>query len=81
MVGSFVKSIAGHDKNRIYIIIEETDKYYCVSDGIYHPIDRLKKKNKKHVQLIKKEITYRNNEDIRQLIRSYKEEIKCQKQM
>jgi len=81
MVGYFAKAKAGHDKGRVYIIIEEKESYYLLADGKYHTIDNPKKKNKKHVMLIKIENTYRNNEDVKQLIRSYKEDNKCQKLM
>jgi len=50
--GYFVKSLAGHDKDKIYVIIREEKEYVYVADGKYHTLDKLKKKNKKHVQWI-----------------------------
>mgnify|MGYP002801425563 FL=1 len=50
--GDFVSSKAGHDKGQIYIIIRETEEYIYLSDGKIRSLDKLKKKNKKHVQPI-----------------------------
>lgn len=55
MVGCFVASLAGHDKNQIYIIIKEDDEYVYLSDGRLKPVIAPKKKNKKHIQIIKKD--------------------------
>lgn len=50
--GMLVKSLAGHDQNRIYMIVQEDEKHVFLCDGKIRTIDRLKKKKKKHVQLI-----------------------------
>lgn len=50
--GSFVYSKAGHDKGQVYIIIRETEEYIYLSDGKIRTLDKLKRKNKKHVQSI-----------------------------
>ncbi len=50
--GSFLSSKAGHDKGKIYIIIRETEEYIYVSDGNVRGLEKLKRKNKKHVQPI-----------------------------
>lgn len=52
-VGYLVKSLAGHDKERIYVIIKEQGEYVYLADGKYRTMDKLKRKNKKHVQLIR----------------------------
>ncbi len=49
---SFCKSIAGHDKDTIYIIVKEEDKYVYVVDGKYKKLQTPKKKNKKHIEWI-----------------------------
>jgi len=46
------KSKAGHDKNKIYTIINEDERYYYLKDE-KHSDDKIKKKNKKHIQPIK----------------------------
>lgn len=48
------KSLAGHDKNYIYVVYEESDQEVMLVNGKTKPIDKPKRKNKKHVQLIKK---------------------------
>ena len=71
MVGNFAASLAGHDKNQIYIIIREDDEYVYLCDGRLKKVSNPKRKNKKHIQIIKKgtdtELTQRllNNEVVR----------------
>ena len=50
MVGMLAAAKAGHDKDTLYIIIEETDEYVWLTDGKYRPVAKPKKKNKKHIQ-------------------------------
>lgn len=47
-----VKSLAGHDKDELYIIISIDGEYVNLSDGRKHPLKKLKRKNRKHLQLI-----------------------------
>ena len=54
MIGLMVSSKCGHDKNHIYIVIEETKDFVFLANGITYTKEKLKKKNKKHVQLIKR---------------------------
>ena len=49
MIGQFVISKAGHDKDEVYIIIEENDKQLLLSDGEYKKTGNPKRKNRKHV--------------------------------
>jgi len=71
-VGNLAKSKAGHDKDKIYVIIGETDEYVYLSDGDTKPIEKPKKKSKKHVQpIINGNTDYMNNEMIREIIRQY----------
>lgn len=51
--GMMVKSIAGHDKEKIYVVVRELKDSVYVCDGRLKTVDKPKKKNKKHVQLIK----------------------------
>lgn len=51
--GGLVKSLAGHDKDELYIIISAQGEYVSMSDGRKHPLSKPKRKNKKHLQLIK----------------------------
>ena len=76
--GMLAKSLAGHDQNKIYLIIQEDDTCVFLSDGKNRTLDNLKKKKKKHVQLIRiKDSEFAeklakgsviNNEDIRKAI-------------
>ena len=50
----FVCSKAGRDKDCIYVIISVKDEYVYLADGASKPLCHLKKKNRKHVQPIKK---------------------------
>ena len=88
MVGMFATSKAGHDKDTVYIIVKEEPEYVYLADGKYKTAECPKKKNKKHIQVIKKK-----SDDIlkEKLINGrpvYNEEIRkaiggiiCQKQM
>ena len=54
MTGMLASSKAGHDKNEVYVIIKEETEYVYLADGKNRTVDKPKKKNKKHVQIIKK---------------------------
>ena len=61
MTGFLASSKAGHDKDKIYVIIREDAEYVWLADGKIKTIANPKKKRKKHIQLIK----YYNNEEMR----------------
>ena len=73
-------SIAGHDHNNIYVIIDADDEYVYLVDGKIRKVNNPKKKKLKHVQLIKRTddtITGRinnnvalSNEDIKYAIKN-----------
>ena len=93
MIGSFAKSLAGHDKGQLYIIIEETAEQYVLADGKQKTLEHPKKKNKKHMQIIKKKCNEElktklqnqeavNNEAVKRAIKLYELEVnECQKPM
>lgn len=56
MTGMLAGSKAGHDKDMIYVIIKEEKEYVYLVDGKIRRMENPKKKNKKHIQIIKKEI-------------------------
>ena len=60
MTGFLASSKAGHDKDKIYVIIKEDAEYVWLADGKIKTMDNPKKKRKKHIQPIK----YFNNEEI-----------------
>lgn len=47
-------SKAGHDKNTVYVIIKEETEYVYLADGRLRTLAKPKRKNKKHIQIIKK---------------------------
>lgn len=83
-IGALAKSMAGHDKNHIFIILEASDEYATLVDGKQRTLDKTKRKNKKHIQIIHdKEEPKRKaliaeakltDEAARRFIRSYKRE-------
>lgn len=81
MTGFLAYSLAGHDKGQVYLIIEETKDCVYVADGAVRTLDRPKKKNRKHIQIIKKDnrridISSVTNEEIKYLIKLYLKDIK-----
>ena len=51
-IGTIVKSIAGHDKNNLFVIINVENEYVYLVDGKCRPLSKPKKKKVKHVQYI-----------------------------
>ena len=50
--GMLAKSLAGHDKEKIYVIISIEENHIFLVDGVARTLDRPKKKKKKHIQII-----------------------------
>ena len=72
MVGYLARSLAGHDKGNLYIIIEETAQYLLVADGESKTLEKPKKKNPKHLQLIRIKNPTNSNEAIKHSIKEYR---------
>ena len=49
----FAKSKSGHDRNQIYLIKEKDEKSVYLVNGTSRTLDTPKKKNAKHIQIIK----------------------------
>lgn len=80
MIGYFAYSLSGHDKGKVYLIANEDKDYVYLADGDVRSIDRLKKKNKKHIQVIKKtgrrtDMASVTNEEIKYQIKQYCKDI------
>lgn len=80
MIGYLAYSLSGHDKGKIYLIANENKDYVYLTDGDVRTIDRLKKKNKKHIQVIKKmgrrtDMNSATNEEIKYHIKQYCKDI------
>lgn len=55
IIGYFASSLAGHDKATVYIIMKEDGDNVYLADGRLKTVDNLKKKKKRHIQIIKKQ--------------------------
>ena len=83
-IGGFVKSLAGRDKDDFFIILKENSEYVYLVDGKYRTLDKPKRKNKKHVQVIhhqdealSRKLLNRElviNEDVKRALALYKRE-------
>ncbi len=81
MRGKLAISRSGHDKDSVYVIVKEEEIWCYVADGRLKPVERPKKKNKKHIQIIKrlpKEITEMlpqdrefRNEEVKRAVKLY----------
>lgn len=76
MTGYLAYSLSGHDKGKIYLIMKEDGNYVYLSDGAVRTVDKLKKKNKRHIQIIKKadkitDTALVKNEEIKYKIKQY----------
>ena len=79
------KSLVGHDKDKYYLVIEESDKTVTLVNGTTKKLSAPKVKNKRHVQAInslpaeiqkeREEITNLTDEKIAHLIKRYKKAI------
>ena len=69
--GMLARSKAGHDTGKVYVIIEADDTYVYLADGSIRTLGHLKKKKKKHVQIILKEydVTAVDDAAIRRIIK------------
>lgn len=79
MIGMLASSKAGHDRRQIYVIIGEDDEYVYLADGRNRTVDRPKRKNKKHIQIIKKVQLEKAADgwkdlEIKRMIKRYQEE-------
>ncbi len=82
MVGDFALSVSGHDKGKLYVIIAEEADRLVLSDGHLRGLEKPKKKNAKHVQVIshlpdtlREKCTRENvfyNEGIRRALKEYR---------
>ena len=50
-IGMMAKSLAGHDKGKVYLVLDSDEVYVYLVDGKIRTLDRPKKKKKKHVQI------------------------------
>ena len=78
---NLAKVLAGHDKNHYYLILEEREEYVLLVNGTTRPLAKPKKKNKKHIQIIKRipehiiisEIVSQSDAEIAELLYQYQQ--------
>lgn len=83
MIGQFVTSKAGHDKDTLYVIVAEEGDFAALCDGRLKPVERPKRKRKKHIQPIARTVDEKlvqdlmcgraTNEQIKYAIRQYQD--------
>ena len=81
--GDFVTSISGRDKNGYYVVMSSCGKFVEICDGDLHKVDKLKKKNIKHIkgadafdEMLKKKISGRekvSDSEIRKALAVFKQ--------
>lgn len=49
----FAKSMSGHDRNQYYLIVKKDEEFVYLVNGTTKPLTKPKKKNRKHIQMIK----------------------------
>ena len=49
----FAKSLSGHDKNQYYFVLQKDGEFCMLVNGTNRPVEKPKKKNQKHIQVIK----------------------------
>lgn len=86
-IGQIVKSKAGRDKAKYFIIVDIEDEFVYLADGRIRRLEKPKKKKVKHIQATKnisEDVRQKlmdgikmNNADIRKVLKAYedKEEI------
>ena len=50
--GMLARSKAGHDTGKLYVVMYADTEYVYLTDGIHRTLDKMKKKKRKHIQII-----------------------------
>ncbi len=79
MTGMLAVSRAGHDKDTVYVITGEDGAYVYLADGLARTVEKPKRKNRKHIQVVKKTALQKpedgfQDSEIRRAIKIYQEE-------
>ena len=80
--GMLAKSKAGHDTGKVYVIMDIDDTYVYLADGRIRTLDKLKRKKKKHVQIIckKYDVTAIDDVTIKRILKEWNKEGKNQEE-
>ena len=54
-LGYFARSLCGHDKDRLYMIVKEDGEMVGLCDGVHRRLANPKMKKKKHIQMMRSE--------------------------
>ncbi len=78
--GAIVRSTAGHDKGRLYVVLSAEGKNLFLADGRRRTMDKPKKKQIKHVEFTGAETDVSKlklNAHVRKVIKNYISEGGC----
>ena len=80
--GMLAKSKAGHDTGKVYVIMDIDDTYVYIADGRIRTLDKIKRKKKKHVQIIckKYDVTAIDDVAIKRILKEWNKEGKNQEE-
>ena len=74
-MGDLARSLAGHDRGNHFIILAEAGEYVILADGTSRTLEKPKRKNKKHIQVIRRDGAMpATDEAVRLIIRAYERE-------
>ena len=79
MVGRIVCSKAGRDKGYFMIVVDSDKKFVYVCDGKERPLERPKRKNKKHLQFtntVLEKSSYSTNKSLKKALAVFKDTAK-----
>jgi ribosomal protein L14E/L6E/L27E len=51
-IGDIVQSKAGHDMDRVYVVVGAGDEFSTLCDGEYRPLNKTKNKRNKHLRFL-----------------------------
>ena len=63
--GMLARSLAGHDKGHVYVILDADDAYVYLADGAVRTVKHPKRKKRKHVRMICRERDLSGMDDVK----------------
>ena len=75
MIGQIVCSLSGRDKGYFMVVVAEENNYVHVCEGKERPLERPKRKNKKHISFtntVLSEDSFKTNKNLRKELAIYK---------
>ena len=72
--GMLARSLAGHDKNKVYLIFDMDETYVYLIDGELRTKENPKKKKRIHTQIIKEkyQIDMADDVKVKRILKEYK---------